>query len=30
MCTHRVQLTSADQVDPELKEWIEEAYEKSV
>ena len=30
MCTHRVQLTDATQVDPELKDWIKEAYEKSV
>lgn len=30
MCTHRVQLTDAAQVDPELKDWIKEAYEKSV
>ena len=30
MCTHRVQLTSVDQVDEELKGWITMAYEKSV
>jgi len=30
MCTHRVQLTDTAQVDPELKDWIKEAYEKSV
>lgn len=30
MCTHRVQLTSAEEVDAELKEWIVEAYEQSV
>jgi len=30
MCTHRVQLTEAKQVDAELKKWIKEAYEKSV
>lgn len=30
MCTHRVQLTSADQVDDELINWLKEAYEKSV
>ena len=30
MCTHRVQLTSADQVDAELKDWIKEAYEMSI
>lgn len=26
MCTHRVQLTDAQQVDDELIEWLEEAY----
>lgn len=30
MCTHRVQLTEASQVDSQLKNWIKEAYEKSV
>lgn len=30
MCTHRVQLTEVNQVDKELKEWLFEAYEKSV
>ena len=30
MCTHRVQLTEASEVDDELKAWIKEAYEKSV
>ena len=30
MCTHRVQLTSSDEVDQEVKNWIKEAYEKSV
>lgn len=30
MCTHRVQLTSADEVDAELKDWIKEAYDESV
>ena len=29
MCTHRVQITSADQIDDELKVWLLEAYEKS-
>lgn len=29
MCTHRVQLTSEDQVDDELIEWMKEAYEKA-
>ncbi len=26
MCTHRVQLTEVNQVDNELKEWLQEAY----
>lgn len=30
MCTHRVQLTEVSAVDDELKEWIAEAYSKSV
>ncbi len=30
MCTHRVRLTGADQVDKELLAWISEAYDKSV
>lgn len=30
MCTHRVQISEIDQVDSELKEWIKEAYDKSV
>lgn len=30
MCTHRVKLSNPEQVDDELKEWIKEAYEKSV
>jgi predicted transport protein len=30
MCTHRVQLTDKNQIDDELKEWISEAYSKSV
>ncbi len=30
MCTHRVQLTDASQVDEELKEWLQEAYDQSV
>jgi len=30
MCTHRVQLTDASQVDDQLKGWIVEAYAESV
>lgn len=30
MCTHRVQITAAAQVDGELKGWIKEAYDRSV
>ena len=30
MCTHRVRLTDVKQIDAELKDWIQEAYEKSV
>lgn len=30
MCTHRVQLTSMDQIDNELIAWLKEAYERSV
>lgn len=30
MCTHRVKLTESKEVDSELKEWITEAYEKSI
>jgi len=29
MCTHRVQLTEADEVDAELIAWLKEAYEKA-
>jgi hypothetical protein len=29
MCTHRVQLTEAMEVDKELKNWLKEAYEKA-
>jgi len=29
MCTHRVQLTAADQVDDELLKWLREAYDES-
>jgi len=30
MCTHRVQLTSTNEIDNEVISWIKEAYEKSV
>jgi len=30
MCTHRVKLSDAAEVDKELISWLEEAYEKSV
>jgi len=30
MCTHRIQLTHLDQVDKEVKGWLQEAYSKSV
>jgi len=30
MCTHRVQLTSLDEVDNEVIGWIKEAYDKSI
>ena len=30
MCTHRVKLTDTIQVDKELKNWIKEAYTKSI
>jgi len=30
MCTHRVKLSESKEIDPELKEWIKEAYEKSI
>ncbi|MET1260581.1 DUF4287 domain-containing protein [Flagellimonas sp. DF-77] len=30
MCTHRVRLTEASEIDGELKEWISEAYGLSV
>ena len=26
MCTHRVQLSDINQIDAELKEWLQEAY----
>jgi len=28
MCTHRVRISSIEEVDGELKGWIEEAYSK--
>jgi len=30
MCTHRVKISDAKEVDKELKGWIKEAYDKSV
>lgn len=30
MCTHRVKITSQDDIDDELKSWIKDAYERSV
>ncbi len=30
MCTHRVRVTELKDIDAELKEWIREAYDKSV
>jgi len=30
MCTHRVQLSSIDDIDSEVMGWIKEAYDKSV
>jgi len=30
MCTHRVQLTSENEIDKELTNWLREAYEQSV
>ena len=30
MCTHRVKLSDAKEVDKELKGWIKEAYDRSV
>ena len=30
MCTHRVKLSEPQEIDSELKEWIKEAYEKSI
>lgn len=30
MCTHRVKISELLEIDDELKEWIKEAYEKSI
>ena len=30
MCTHRIQLSSLDDIDQETKDWLKMAYEKSV
>lgn len=29
MCTHRVQLTTVNEIDAELKNWLNQAYEKA-
>jgi len=29
MCTHRVRITSTDEVNEELIEWLQEAYQKA-
>ena len=29
MCTHRVQITSLEEIDQELNNWLEEAYKTS-
>ncbi len=29
MCTHRVKITTIEEIDDELKQWIEEAYQKA-
>jgi hypothetical protein len=29
MCTHRVQISQADQIDDELFGWLKEAYDMS-
>ncbi|NNK75890.1 MAG: DUF4287 domain-containing protein, partial [Maribacter sp.] len=30
MCTHRVQISDVNEIDDELKDWIKEAYSKSI
>lgn len=30
MCTHRVKISAVKEIDQELKDWIKEAYEKSI
>lgn len=30
MCTHRVKISSIDEIDNELMDWIKEAYDKSI
>jgi predicted transport protein len=30
MCTHRVRLETPEDIDPQLQDWIKEAYRKSV
>ncbi len=29
MCTHRIQLTSVDEIDQEVLDWVKEAYERA-
>jgi len=29
MCTHRVRVSDADEVDNELKQWLREAYQQA-
>lgn len=29
MCTHRVRLAAPDEVDPELRDWLRDAYERA-
>jgi len=30
MCTHRVRISAIEEIDEELKEWIKEAYDRSI
>jgi len=29
MCTHRVQISKVEEIDGELKKWLNEAYQKA-